>query len=381
MSLSPSQGTLAHLAFPSPQPLIRRPGILPRRYDVVVLGDVRIDIRAALRRNRFADIDTDTHEQVPIEVSVGGTAMGFARPAVRHVERVTLLGAVGRDSWTTLIRQACAEPGLVDRLIETARPNGSVVMLRDRPTGDAPEGVRLLVAQSPAPYDDLDPAVVRAAAADIESGSALVVDGYALLSASSAAAVEVATALAADARVPIGFDIVPHRIDERLTLTELMPLLERSSLVWVEADTLARLLRPAAREAATVRTAAEATALVESLPESLAGRHRTWFVRFGLGNMEETVAIAPGHHRMYYRTGYAQAAVTTGFGYVAAAAELKWWLTNLDRAAIRYPVGARRWRSLTAQPIPATSANPAIPATRIAQSGEIVGPHTQPGHR
>lgn len=361
MSSTSSQGTEAHIAFPSPQPLIHRPEILPRLYDVVVIGDVRIDIRAALRRKSFVEIGSDTHEQVPIEVSVGGTAMGFARPAVRHVGQVTLLGAVGQDSWTTLIRQECAQPGLVDRLTETARPNGSVVILRDRPSIDAPEGVRLLVAQSPAPYDGLDPAVVRAAASDIESTSALVVDGYALLSDSSAAAIELATALAADARVPIAFDIVPHRIDERLTLTDLMPCLERSSVVWVEANTLARLLRPSTRGGRSagggssgttpaVTTPAEAAAIVESLPERLRGRHRTWFVRFGLGSMEETLAIAPGHHQVYYRTGYADAAVTTGYGYVAAAAELKWWLTNLDLAAVRYPVGARRWRPLSASP-------------------------------
>lgn len=324
--------------MPTPDRLIAHPEELPRAYAVTVIGDVRVDIRGTLG-HRFVELDTDVHESVTLTTSVGGTGMSFARAAAPHFATTVVLGAVGQDWWTPLIRAALAGGGVVDRLVGVDRPNSPVLVLRDRPVPPATEGIRLLVADSPSPYDDIDEALIRTGADDIVGADALVVDGYALLSPGSAQALEVATEIAATAGVPIGFDVVPHRIDERLGLADLWPILRRSSLIWVEADTLARLIGYAGSR---VRSPADVPDLVAALPAGLRTPRHTWCVRFGIGQMDQSVAYAAGHHHVAYHTGYASAASTCGYGYYVAAAELKWWLTNLARAATRYPMTAQR---------------------------------------
>lgn len=218
-------------------------------------------------------------------------------------------------------------------------PNGLVVVLRDQGTADNPDGVRLLVAAEESPYSKLDTARIRACSEFITRADALMVDGYALLEETSAEALDLALDIAVRAGVPVCFDIVPHRIDQHLSFEELVPFIHRSSLISVEAHTLFRLLGRDVPERVTDDVAA---ALVEGLPEDIAGRQRTWLIRYGYGNMDQTMAISPHHHRVSYHTGYATAESIAGYGYGVAAAELKWWLTNYARAAAVYPELARR---------------------------------------
>ncbi len=325
-----------HPVVPGPDELIADPGRLTRRFRVTVIGDVRVDLRASLQRHRFIDLSDDAHEQVQVRTSIGGTAMGFARSATAHFEQVVLLGAIGDDSWTEAIHRGCRQPGMVDHLVETGRANSPVVALRDRRASGAKEGIRLLVADSPAPYDDLDEAMVESAAADIAGSDALVLDGYALLSEPSARAVRRAGQIAATAGIPVAFDVVPHRIDEHLKLLDFADVLCGASMIWVEADTIKRLLHLPVHPTQGVP---DVVALLGKLPAPLRTRNRTWFVRYGTGQMDRTVAMAFGHHAVEYCTGYAAAPETAAYGYRVAAAELKWWLANAHAAAARYGRG------------------------------------------
>jgi sugar/nucleoside kinase (ribokinase family) len=252
--------------------------------------------------------------------------MSFARAAAAHFEQVRVLAAIGNDEWNPAIWEAAHRLG-VEAFFEEQpdMPNGLVVIVRDAPTHEHPSGVRLLLAQQPSPYDRLDTGVVARWAGLIASSDAVVVDGYALLHERSAAAVALATDLAVRAGVPVCFDLVPHRIDERVPAREIWPLLRRASMRIAEAPTLARLQGLPPPPHACAGYAAD---LVSRLEDDATDLRHTWFVRFGVGMMEETVAIGTWHQSAYYHTGYAREADGSGFGYRVAAAELKWWLAN-----------------------------------------------------
>lgn len=313
-----------------PVGLIERPAIDPRLFRVVVIGDARVDLVATLRTATFTNLDRDHHEAVSVETRLGGTAVSFALAAVEHFEGVTLLAAIGDDPWTARIQQEFRRLGVATRFeVVPGMPNALVLVVRDAPTPGRPRGTRLLVAQSPSPYDVLDPSLVAGHAREIARADALVVDGYALLAPRSADAVDLATTLAYQDGVPICVDVVPHHIDELVPAARLWPWVRRASLVTVEAPTLARLLGvplPSRVDEAAVLE------LVDRLPDDLAGQRRMWFVRFGDGNMDRTVAVTPGHYHVTYSTGYATTPEPTGYGYRVGAAELKWWLLNAATA-------------------------------------------------
>lgn len=321
-------------ALPSPAPLIADPELLARRFRVTVLGDVRVDVRTNLRQARFTDMDTDHYESGPIETGLGGTAINFARFSISHFEEVRVVAAIGTDAWTPRIHAAVARLGCGGHLHHVDRPNSPVIVVRDRAAEGCAAGTRLMVADSRSTHTSLDQTVVEAATEHILAADALALDTYALLSPSSAAGVRAAVELATAAAIPIAIDIVPHNIDAIVAWADMRDLVRRASMVIVEAPTLLRLL---GRAVPDTFTADDAVELVAGLPADLAGPTHTWFIRFGEGMADETVAISPGHHHVHYRTGYAQTSDVTGYGYRIEAAEMKWWLTNLARATVAYP--------------------------------------------
>lgn len=321
-------------ALPSPARLIHSPGSLPPAFAVTVIGDVRVDVRAHLPDRRFTDLTSDEHRITAVTSHVGGTAMSFARAATPHFAQVQMIGTMGSDSWSDFIQHQCRTDGIDSYLVEVDQPNGLVIVLRDQGTAENPDGVRLVIAAEESPYGQLDVAKIRSCAELITGTDALVIDGYALLEESSAEALDLAVDLAVGAGVPVCFDVVPHRIDLYLTLDDLRSFLHRSSLISIEAHTLFRLLGLPVPDTISAAIAAD---LIDRLPRDLAGWQRTWLIRYGYGNMDQTTAISANHHQVTYDTGYSTAATTAGYGYVVGAAELKWWLTNYSRAAALYP--------------------------------------------
>lgn len=326
-------------ALPTPVQLIESPATLPSAFDVTVIGDIRVDVRSDLPDRRFVDVSTDKQTRAPVVADAGGTAMGFARAATAHFGAVHVVGVLGQDPWTDFILERCLAGHIDAQISEVDVPNSLVIVLRDAATPEHPQGVRLIVSDNESPYGHLDADRIRDHRAYIERADALVIDGYALLDETTAEATEVAAELAVAAGVPVCFDIVPHRIDKFVSFEQVRPFLRRSSLISTEAHTLLRLLDRPIPERVTPEFAVE---LIHSLPDEVAGWQRTWLVRYGEGNMDETTAVSFSHHVVSYHTGYAQASSAAGYGYLVAAAELKWWLTNYARAAAVYPDLAQR---------------------------------------
>lgn len=85
-------------AVPDPVPLIERPTRLPLGFEVTVIGDLRVDVRADLPVLRFTDLAADAHAVTSVTSDVGGTAINFARAATAHFAKVHLIGTMGEDS-------------------------------------------------------------------------------------------------------------------------------------------------------------------------------------------------------------------------------------------------------------------------------------------
>ncbi|MFI0487159.1 carbohydrate kinase family protein [Actinomadura sp. 9N215] len=305
-------------------------GVDERRFDVFVIGDVGIEVRATLPDVRFAELDADRLAYAPARAMVAGTAVNLARCATRYFRRVGVLGKVGDDDFTPVIRRELRRIGADDHLrVEPGTPNGVSVMLRDRPGGDrrgvgrpGAAGVRLLVVQDEPPGRRLAAPEVRAAAAGIEGADVLVTDGYSLLSPVSRAALHTAARIARDAGTRVAFDLVPHDVDARLPADDVLPMTALADLVISEAPTLARLLGQP-----SPATGGEVRELLPVLDRAVPGRP-LWLLRFGDTSLEHTLAYQRDGLLMEYPTGYADGVERAGFGDRLAASELYWWLSG-----------------------------------------------------
>ena len=155
---------------------------------MTVIGDIRIDVVSTLRTRRFAQLTHDHHEANGVAVTVGGTAMNFARAAAPHFAQVRVIAAIGDDLWSDIIWSAFEEIGMHARLEQHPGVlNGLVMIVRDAAKPDNPGGIRLMLAQKPSPYDHLDVQLIQLHEHVIATSDALVIDGYALLHTRSAA--------------------------------------------------------------------------------------------------------------------------------------------------------------------------------------------------
>jgi sugar/nucleoside kinase (ribokinase family) len=296
-------------------------GAAERRFRLLAIGDVRIEVRATLPGLRFTEVTHDRLAYAPARAMVAGTAVNMARRAAGYFRRVGVLARVGDDDYTPVIRRELRRLGLRDRLlVEPGTPNGVTVMLRD---GASPErrAARLLVADEDAPSRRLSEQDVRSAAAEIRRADLLFLDGYALLSPVSRAALHRAAEIARRHGTLVAFDLVPHDIDARLPAADVVPLLDLADVVISEAPTLARLLgRPA-----TMTGSAEAREMIPLLDATVEGRP-LWLLRFGATSLEHVLAHRRDGLLLEYPTGYGEGVERAGFGDRLAAGELYWWL-------------------------------------------------------
>jgi sugar/nucleoside kinase (ribokinase family) len=290
---------------------------------MTIIGDVRIEFRMALSDVEFSRLHEDHLAYTAIDPLVSGTAVNLARRAGEYFARVNLIGKIGEDGFNSMIadavRAAGAEPALA---IAAGMGNGFTVVLRDR--GGKPDGVRLLVAGRPAPGELLSPADIRDRGHLIAASDVVVCDGYALLSAVSAAAMREVASQVAATRALLCLDVVPHDIDGRVEHRLVHDWLRRADIVIVEGRTLGRLFGFPTSGSCTAREVSE---LLGRLPAPAEGR-QLWLVRCGPDGMSETLVYRAGEICRSYQTGYAEATETMGFGDRLAAAELFWWLAR-----------------------------------------------------
>lgn len=308
-----------------PPLLPSEPGGPPeRRFSLVIIGDIGIEFRAELTDRRFTELGEDHLTYAPAEALVSGTAVNLARRSAEAFVTVAVVGKIGDDAFTPVIRQSLRDLGVRDLLtVQPGMPNHCTMMLRDRPAGGRP-GVRLLVAGDTAPSRLLTAQDVHRHAGAIEAADALFLDGYSLLSPLSRAALLAAARVAHSAGTLVAFDLVPHDVDARLAPAEVLPLLDAADVIISAAGTLARLLgRPPARDSASVR---------DLLTAVDGDRDPLWLLRFGPTGMEFAAAYQRDTLLLEYPTGYGSGGEHAGYGDRLAVSELYWWLArNSDR--------------------------------------------------
>lgn len=299
-------------------------GVADRRFDLLVIGDVRLEVRAELHGMRFTDLTADRLAYADASAVVAGTAVNMARSATGYFRRVGLFTRIGDDDHTESIRRELSRLGVRDLCrVDAGMPNGVAVMVRD----DAPAGpgVRLLIAAQNAPSRRLSEADVRRAAAEIRAADVVFLDGYALLSPISRAATCAAARIANESGTLVAFDLVPHDIDGRVPVCEVLPLLALTDVIVTEAATMARLLGMPPPV-----TSAETRELPPLLDRSVGGRP-LWLLRFGETNLENVLAYRRGQGGegllLEYASGYGEGVERAGFGDRLASCELYWWLS------------------------------------------------------
>jgi len=293
-----------------------------RRFSLLVIGDVFIEVRADLPGTRFAGLTEDRLVYAATKAVVAGTGVNLARTATGYFRRTALLAKVGDDDYTAVIRRELRRLRVRDLLrVEHHSTNGIAVMLRDQAQE---RGVRLLVAAREGPNRRLTEADVHGAASEIRRADALFMDGYALLAPDSRAALRAAAHAAREAGTLVAFDLVPHDIDTRLPAADVVPMLELADVIITEAPTVARLLgQPESKEPAGVR------ALLPALDRAVPGRP-LWLLRFGASSLERVLAHQSERVRLEYPSGYGSGVERAGFGDRLAACELYWWLSAIS---------------------------------------------------
>lgn len=308
-----------------PRPPVHWPGLNGApdlRFELIVMGDVRLEVRATLSRLRFTEVSTDRLTYAPAHAIVAGTAVNFARRAGDYFRSISVLAKIGDDDFTPVIQRQLGRLGVRGLLrVEPRTANGVSVMLRENPGDRGGQGARLLVAGEEAPSRLLSAADVQSAGEEIRRADVLFADGYALLAPASRAALLTGVRLARSAGTFVAFDLVPHDLDGRLPASTVLPVLAEMDAIITEAPTLAGLLGlPAPTDSSGVR---------RLLPELDARIHARplWLMRFGTSHMERALAYRRDGLLLEYPTGYGEGVERTGFGDRLTAGELYWWLS------------------------------------------------------
>ncbi|MGC4956747.1 carbohydrate kinase family protein [Actinomadura citrea] len=276
---------------------------------MTVIGDVRYEMRAPLHEQLFTTIDQDAFCFAKIEKIVSGTAVNMAR-AAQSLFRTTVIAKIGNDELTPLIKDQSQRIDADWRFIVDPRvPNGLVIIVRDSAMGKH-GGNRLLVSGLPAPGLLLSAADVRSQSRAIQQSDVLMVDGYSLLSPCGRDALATALELAGGARVVRCMDLVPHNIHDFLGFADLEGFLRSAEIVVSSARTVATLLGervayPACRD--DVRALLDRVLQLKLPP-------RYWILRFGIGDVQETVIQPPQGQSIFYSTGYVETDDHAGFG-------------------------------------------------------------------
>jgi sugar/nucleoside kinase (ribokinase family) len=300
------------------------PDTTSTQFSLAIIGDVRIEFRAQLRDRRFVDLTENHLSYTEAQGLVAGTAINMARCSVGCFRTVTVIGKIGNDAFTPVIQRSLHQLGVHDLLtVETGVANGFTMMLHDHAAHER-GSIRLLVASEATPSRLLSAVDVRRHTAVIEEVDVLFVDGYALLSPTSGAALRTAARIARSAGTLVAFDLVPHDIDARLPLAEILPALMDADVIISEASSMARLIghQP-------VRDLAAVPALLAALDLIHEGRP-LWLLRCGANNLEHAVAYRRNDLLLEYPTGYGADGELVGYGDRLAVSELCWWLSRVS---------------------------------------------------
>ncbi|TXK34295.1 carbohydrate kinase family protein [Nonomuraea sp. C10] len=287
-----------------------------RRFSLVAIGEIRIDVRVRVDSLRFRDVCGDQFHYAPVRITPAGVALQMARQAIGLFATVTLVSRIGRDEFADPVRAQVTAMGVTPRLtVVEGASTARVLVIRDTSEG---HGVRLMVAEPLSDLQMLGVPDVRAAIREIAAADALFLTGYELLHARSAEAVLEAAAVARSHSTVICLDLVPHDIHRRIPPARLLPLLEAADVVVGELETLRGV----------VGAPEGGPELLFPLLDAVHKAAPVWMIRSGAGGASRSTIYQQDRLHVDYPTGYERVSDPMGFGDLLTARELRWLLST-----------------------------------------------------
>ncbi len=289
-------------------------------FSVVVMGDILAELVARLGDVTFESLTEDALVYTPIELGLGGSAIGFALAAKPLFERVGVLGRVGSDPLGEFTARELRSAGIsMLGPVDSSARTGTAVYVRDA-SSQCTHGVRLLLVDAGANGPPLSETEYDIEV--LEGLDLLFTDGYASLDEGRAGASRAIVELASARGAVVAFDLVPHTVFETRDFAWLTAATRHAEVVIAEARTLGGFLgRSCASE-----TQDEAVVLdIAAEARSVLGR-RAYFLRYGFGNIDRSTLVLPSGETWSYTTGYRDCEHPRGFGDLLSARELRWYL-------------------------------------------------------
>jgi sugar/nucleoside kinase (ribokinase family) len=294
---------------------------MAKAFIVSVIGDVHIELHSQLDGYTFADIDRDTLLYQAITSSVSGTAASFALAALDYYQELHILGKIGADIFGSMaVNQLTAAGVHVHCAIDHTAPTALAVNLRDANPAHA-KGTRLLIVQSHTANHLLNVADIEQYAHILMQSDLLVLDGYCLLTQPRHDASLKAMHIARAHNVLVAFDIVPHNAFKLYNFDTLKSIVELSDIIITELNTIQHFLQMDRPHQTYHREEMERAIEVAAILQLLF-QHKTFILRFGIGNCDQSLISLPGQVPQHHFTGYSQAEDLRGFGDRLTAQEL-----------------------------------------------------------
>jgi sugar/nucleoside kinase (ribokinase family) len=165
---------------------------------IVVLGDLNLDVLAALPE--VLPVGGEVRSQIQVEP--GGSAGNFARAAARAGARVTFIGCVGGDLVGDLLIRSLEDQGIEVQIKRVDRRSGTIISLVNK------NGKTILCSRGA--NDGLDPSWIRE---DLfRDADHVHISGYSLLSTSQREAAHRAIEIARSLELTISIDPPPANL-------------------------------------------------------------------------------------------------------------------------------------------------------------------------
>lgn len=280
------------------------------RYDLVVLGDVNMDYVVA-RSLPFTLSSVSENGLIcweDIDELPGGSGLNFCAFAAEAGYRSLMLGKVGSDSAGLAITDWLAARGIgVPRQWSDASPTGKAIIIRDS------AGIRLVVNNRDNANHSLSVADIEEDGPALTSCLVVYVSGYCVSSPATPRyrATLQAMALASSAAEPptVVFDVVPHRIYERLTFGQFLECTRHVGIVISEVATMRRYLGLGSASEVIDEAMARKTA------ESIARYYPRMMLRYGPSGCDHEILIDATVGSLVHRaTGHREIADKRGYG-------------------------------------------------------------------
>ncbi len=306
------------------------------RHIVIAIGEVNLDISFVIEEP-FTALTADRTIYAPVQYSVGGTSGNFALAAINHFAHVKVLTRLGDDAIARYLIERLNLAG-VDccSVVDHTRTTRTVVRARGVDLSSGADA-RLMVVDPDSPAYWLEAADVDRVAWWFETAHLLMVDTYSMLAESSQSAAMHAMSIAKEAGCAVVVDVVPHKIYQLKSLSDVQLFTRQASILIFELKTLQRLLGIETEK--SVLDFKDALCTIVAARDAFPCTH--FLLRYGLGHNDETL-IDIGAMDIYSKsTGFSVSQDKDRFGDRLAAAELSMLLSGMSPEGFGYKTHSR----------------------------------------